>query len=381
MRALIILIDGGDPAYFEASSTPNLDRIEREGARYIVFGQMPSVTNVNNVSMICGAPPAAHGITANYFLNVDTGEEVYMESEDFVLAPTLMEMGRAAERKSAVLASKQKLCDMIGKGADTVVTAEAPPDWLIQKAGSKEEIYSGDVNLWLLRAARAVLEEEKPDLLYVTTTDYLQHKYAPGHAEAQAHHAALDAEVGRLVDSWLRIHKDGTVFITADHGMLDKTRALDPGVILRTRGICAEAVPIIKDRYVVHHGNQGGAAYVHLDNGETIAEAVAILKACPGIDDALTRNEAAARFQLMADRVGDIMVLADSETVFGVMDEAEREVSLRSHGSLHESVVPLWALNAPGFKPADAPRHFDCVRYVMGRLQQKPENGRANRIS
>ena len=365
MRALIILIDGGDPAYFEASHTPNLDRIASEGARYTVSCQMPSVTNVNNVSMICGAPPAAHGITANYFLNAETGEEVYMESGDFVLAPTLMETGSAAGRATAVLASKQKLCDMIGKGAQTVVTAEDPPEWLTRKAGAKEDIYSGAVNLWLLRAARAVLEEDKPDLLYVTTTDYLQHKYAPEHAEAQAHHAALDAEVGKLVDSWLRIHKDGTVFVTADHGMLDKTRALDPGVILRAEGVGAEAVPIIKDRYVVHHGNQGGAAYVHLENGETLADAVAILKAHPGIDDALTRSEAAARFQLMPERVGEVMVLADSETVFGVMEEAEREVRLRSHGSVHESVVPLWALNAPGFAPANEPRHFECVRYVM----------------
>ncbi len=368
MRALIILIDGGDPAYFEASHTPNLDKIASEGARYTVSCQMPSVTNVNNVSMICGAPPAMHGITANYFLNAETGEEVYMESGDFVLAPTLMETGSAAGRATAVLASKQKLCDMIGKGAGAVVTAEDPPAWLTRKAGPKEEIYSGAVNLWLLRAARAVLEEEKPDLLYVTTTDYLQHKYAPEHAEAQAHHAALDAEVGRLVDSWLRIHKNGTVFITADHGMLDKTRALDPGVILRSEGIDADAVPIIKDRYVVHHGNQGGAAYVHLENGETLSEAVAILKAHSGIDDALSRQEAAARFQLMAERVGDIMVLADSETVFGVMEDAEREVSLRSHGSVHESIVPLWALNAPDFKPSDTPRHFECVRYVMDNL-------------
>lgn len=368
MKALIILIDGGDPAYFEASSTPNLDGIEREGARFTVSCQMPSVTNVNNVSMICGAPPAAHGITANYFLNAETGEEVYMESGDFVLAPTLMETGSATERKTAVLASKQKLCDMIGKGAETVVTAEDPPEWLTRIAGAKEEIYSGAVNLWLLRAARAVLEEEKPDLLYVTTTDYLQHKYGPESEEAQAHHAALDAEIGRLLDSWMSAHRDGAVFITADHGMCDKTRALDPGVILRNRGLAAEAVPIIKDRYVVHHGNQGGAAYVHLQNENALAEAVAILKAHPGIEDALTRQEAAGRFDLMAERVGDIMVLADSVTVFGVMEEAEREVRLRSHGSAHESVVPLWALNAPDFAPGSAPRHFECVRYIMQRF-------------
>ena len=368
MQALIILIDGGDPAYFEASPTPNLDRIEGEGARFIVSCQMPSVTNVNNVSMICGAPPSAHGITANYFLNPETGEEVYMESGDFVRAPTLMEMGRASGRKTAVLASKQKLCDMIGKGAEAVVTAEDPPGWLIEKAGAKEEIYSGAVNLWLLRAARAVLEDQKPDLLYVTTTDFLQHKFGPERIEAQEHHAALDKEIGKLVDSWMSAHKDGAIFITADHGMRDKTRALDPGVILRAQGVAAEAVPIIKDRYVVHHGNQGGAAYVHLESDDALPDAVAILKACPGIEDALTRQEAATRFQLMAERVGDIMVLADEETVFGVMEEAEREVRLRSHGSLHESEVPLWSLNAPDFAPGDAPRHFESVRYVMDKL-------------
>ena len=87
-------------------------------------------------------------------------------------------------------------------------------------------------------------------------------------------------------------HQDGAVFVTADHGMLDKTRALDPGVILRNRGLAAEAVPIIKDRYVVHHGNQGGAAYVHLENEEMLSDALAILKERTlRIEDALTRQE------------------------------------------------------------------------------------------
>ncbi len=364
MEALIILIDGGDPAYFAASPTPNLDRLAREGERFAVDCQMPSVTNVNNVSMICGAPPAAHGITANYFLNHETGEATYMESGEFVLAPTLMEAGRASGRGTAVVAAKQKLCDMIGKGAQTVVTAEKPPAWLLEHAGPREEIYSGAVNLWLLRAARAILDAQAPDLLYVTTTDYMQHKYAPESAEAQEHHAALDAEIGTLLDAWTHARPEGAVFITADHGMGEKTKAVDPGVVLRARGIGAEAVPIIKDRYVAHHGNQGGAAYVHLERPqETLEAALAALKSHAGIEEALAREEAAARFALMPERVGDVMVLADAQTVFGVMDEAERAVRLRSHGSLHEARVPLWAWNAPGFKqPA---RHFDCVRYVM----------------
>ncbi|MBI3026367.1 MAG: alkaline phosphatase family protein [Candidatus Tectomicrobia bacterium] len=369
MRALVILIDGGDPAYFDRAATPNLDRLEHEGARQVARAQMPTVTNVNNVSMICGAPPARHGITSNYFLDPRTGLEVYMESGKFLLAPTLMERGAAAGLKTAVLASKQKLMDMIGKGADLAAAAEAPPAWLLGRAGKKEEIYSGEVNLWLLRAARAVIEERRPDLLYVTTTDYMQHKYGPEAPEAQAHTEALDAEIGRLVDAWSSLHPDGAVFVTADHGMRDKRRALDPAVILRARGVPAEAVPIIKDRYVVHHGNQGGSAYIHLKEGAAREEALAILREAPGVEEALPRDEAARRFRLLPGRVGDIMALADAETVFGAMEEAEREVSLRSHGSLHEGTVPLGAWNAPFFRLSEDTHHFDATRAVMEGLE------------
>ncbi len=370
MQALIICIDGGDPAYFETAPTPNLDRLGAEGGRFLVKAQMPTVTNVNNVSLICGGPPAMHGITANYFLNRETGEEVYMESGDFLLSPTLMERGAAAGRKTAALASKKKLTDMIGKGADLVVTAEEPPDWLTRRAGPKEEIYSAEVNFWLLRAARAVVEERAPEIFYVTTTDYSQHMHGPESDEGQAHLAEMDAEIGRLADAWSSLHPGGAIFVTADHGMRHKARAIDPGVILRRIGIAAEAVPIIKDRYVVHHGNQGGAAYVHLGDGASLEEAVSVLEEVPGIEAALPREEAAARFRLLPDRMGEIMVLADKEAVFGVMEEAEREVDLRSHGSVHEQTVPLFAWNAPFFDPGEDPHHFDAVRSVMDGLEE-----------
>ena len=369
MKALIICIDGGDPSYFETASTPNLNRLGAEGQRLLVKAQMPTVTNVNNVSLICGGPPAMHGITANYFLNPDTNEEVYMESGDFLLSPTLMEAGTAAGRKTAALASKKKLTDMIGKGADLTVTAEEPPGWLTARAGPQEEIYSAEVNFWLLRAARAVVEEKKPDLFYVTTTDFSQHKFGPETAEGQEHLSTIDKEIGSLAGAWADLHPDGAIFVTADHGMRRKRRAIDPGVVLRSRGIPAKAVPIIKDRYVVHHGNQGGAAYVHLGEGASLDEAVAALNDIPGIEGALPREEAAARFRLLPGRMGEIMVIADEDTVFGVMDETEREVDLRSHGSLHEQRVPLFAWNSPFFEPGDETSHFDAVRSVMNGLE------------
>ena len=56
------------------------------------------------------------------------------------------------------------------------------------------------------------------------------------------------------------------IYITADHGMLEKTTALDPGRLLTEQSIPATAIPIIKDRYIAHHSNLGGAAYVFLKN-------------------------------------------------------------------------------------------------------------------
>ncbi len=370
MKALIVCIDGGDPAYFTAAPIPHLDRLGREGWRGVLRAQMPTVTNVNNVSLVCGGPPSLHGITANYFLDPETQEEIYMESGEFLRAPTLMERGATRGRKTAALASKEKLCAMIGKGAATVVTAEAPPPWLIRRAGPKEEIYSAEVNFWLLRAAFAVVRERRPDLLYVTTTDYSQHMHGPESAEGQAHLAGLDREIGRLADAWSDLHPDGAFLVTADHGMGDKRRALDPGRFLRRRGIAAEAVPIIKDRYVVHHGNQGGSAYVHLRDPDSREDALAALREAPGVEEALPRESAAARFRLMAERVGDIMILADRDTVFGVMETVECEVALRSHGSLHEEPVPLFAWRAPFFRAEEAIHHFDAVRAVMSEMEE-----------
>ena len=79
---------------------------------------------------------------------------------------------------------------MGGKGADLTVTAEEPPGWLIASVGPQEEIYSAEVNFWLLRAALTVIKEKKPSLLYVTTTDFSQHKFGPETAEGQEHLAS-----------------------------------------------------------------------------------------------------------------------------------------------------------------------------------------------
>ena len=107
-----------------------------------------------------------------------------------------------------------------------------------------------------------------------------------------------------------------------------------------------KAIPIIKDRYIVHHQNLGGAAYVYLNDLSTMNETIEILKEEKGIEAVLTNMDAARRYNLHPKRIGHLFVLADADTVFGALPTAREEVNIRSHGSLHEREIPIYAYGA-----------------------------------
>ena len=150
--------------------------------------------------------------------------------------------------------------------------------------------------------------------------------------------------------------------------MLDKSVALDPGRILTENGILADSIPIIKDRYVAHHGNLGGAAYVFLKDSKDIDSAVQILIETPGIEEVYTAESATSIFRLHPDRIGDIFVLADKDTVFGELEVASEPVSVRSHGSRHESYVPIIGYNSP-WSASDFEYNLDVGRFFLESLK------------
>ena len=346
-KTIFVCLDGCGPECIEQSDTPNIDIMATNGFYWIGNSVIPSVTNVNNVSIVTGSPPSVHGITSNYYYDRRSKQGVYMESPDFLLTETVLQRAKKEGLSTAVLTTKDKLLRLLGKDVDTVISAESPPDWLLQTIGPPGHIYSAEINIWLFRALKVVLKEKNPDVVYIATTDYMMHKYAPDAEESQAHIHALDKLLGEVLDEY-----DARMLLTADHGMLDKTIAVDLAQILQGQGIIAEVIPIIKDRYVVHHGNLGGAAYIYLDE-KNIDEAVKILRECQGVDEVWLQADAAEEFQLYKDRIGDIFVLADRDTVFGAVTQTVRfahrrqrlSVSLRheirSHGSRYESEVPI----------------------------------------
>ncbi len=359
---MLVCIDGFGPDYLEAGEVPNLRSMAHAGFLKSGRCMMPSVTNVNNVSIVTASYPEAHGICSNYVLDRPKGKETYMESGEYVLRETLFQRASRQGAVSVLCTAKDKLRTLIGNGATVALSAEAPPDWVVNGVGQPPEIYSVEVNGWLVRAAGFVAGRHHADLVYIATTDYAMHTYAPEEAESQRHMSILDGAIGELVES----QPNATVLLTADHGMSAKRRMVDVGSALSMRGIRANPVPIIKDRYTAHHSNLGGSIYVHLDQSD-VGEALEILREIPGVEEAIPRGEAAASLRLHPERIGDIVVLGEEDVVFGDPAETAMPPRLRSHGSRHETAVPILGYNGD-FDGFSFEENRDVGRYVFERV-------------
>ena len=360
-----VCIDGCDPAYLEAAAgvMPELARLAADGARGTARTAVPSFTNPNNASIATGAPPAVHGIPGNYYYDRTSGEEVMMNDPRWLRSPTLLSAFAGAGAEVAVVTAKDKLLAFLSEGLpDGCVrlsvekAGEATPeangleDVAGLVGGPAPGIYDPEASVYCLEAGACLLERGGPLVTYLSTTDYVQHRFAPEEPEALAFHARLDAVLGRL-------HRAGAVVaVTADHGMNAKTRPDgSPKVeyvesLLRQEGVPGARVILpITDPYVVHHGALGSYATVYVDP-ESLERAARVLRGVPGVEAVHTRDEAAGLYQLPPDRIGDLVVLADRGTVLGRTpdwhDLSHVSEGLRSHGGLHEATVPL-VVNRP----------------------------------
>jgi phosphonoacetate hydrolase len=361
---VVVCIDGFDPEYLDACETPNLRELARKGFLKIGRSMMPSVTNVNNVSLVTASYPETHGISSNYRLVRETGEEIYMESSEYILSETMFQRANKMGKTSLVVTSKDKLRTLLTDGATIALSSEQPLDWVVKGIGEPPPIYSLEVNGWMIRAGDFIMSERGPfDLVYLTTTDYAMHTYAPDEPESQRHLTILDDAIGDLVAH----HPDVTLLLTADHGMSSKTAMVDLRAALAKYGIGARPVPIIKDRYTVHHSNLGGFMFVYLDDLAETTEAVKVLQETAGVDFVLTRSEAVEKLRLHYDRIGDLVVNGARDVVFGDPSEVELPPRLRSHASTHEQAIPLLGYNGD-FDGISFEENLDLGRYVFERL-------------
>jgi phosphonoacetate hydrolase len=200
-------------------------------------------------------------------------------------------------------------------------------------------IYDPSASIYALELGLALSRSRETCLLYVSLTDYVQHAEGPGGQLADRFYAELDRMWGEFLDAQFRIA------LVADHGMNPK-----PNVQYLEDALSAAAVEEfrvllpITDRYVVHHASLGSAAWVYTPVNE-IARASESLLALPGVEEVIPRERAAAELSLPADRIGDLVVLADGETALGksaaAHDLSALKGPLRSHGGRHEQIVPI----------------------------------------
>ncbi|HLJ60455.1 MAG TPA: phosphonoacetate hydrolase [bacterium] len=364
LPVVVVCIDGCDPAYIAAARAagviPVIDRMTREGFAAIASAAMPTFTNPNNISIVCGAPPAIHGVSGNYYLERETGREVMMVDAQPLRAPTILARFSDAGAAVAVITAKDKLRLALGAGVTGVVfsaeragsctIAENGIDGVVELVGrSAPDPYSADLSLFVLDAGIRLLETRRPDLTYLSLSDYVQHKHAPGSPEANVFMGAVDERLGRLAACGARVG------VVADHGMTDmalpdgRPNVLYLGDRLdaafgagATRVICP-----ITDPFVRHHGALGGFVRVYLMRpGIERATVLRFIGALPAVECALSREDACARFDLPEDREADIAVVARRGCAIGsrvVEHDLTHLVGarLRSHGGVTEQPVPF----------------------------------------
>jgi phosphonoacetate hydrolase len=365
-RTIVLMVDGLGPDYIAASKMPVLAGWRKKGISKMVQGVMPSVTNANNTSICCGAWPDEHGITANFYLDESSGEERYMESADLVLRPTLFERAKAQGVASALLSSKKKTITLLPRGASLVMSAETPTAEWTQRLGPAPEIYSAEINHWLLRAAVWILRHQ-PDIgvVYIHTTDYPMHMWPPEAEPSRRHLENLDALLGELTAA----APDAAILLTADHGMHRKTRCWDLEKACAARGVpIRSSISAEQDKYLKHHRGFGGTAWVYLKSPKDADRAASVIGKLRGIHSVLTRSEAARRFRLMPARIGELVVLGDRETVFGGLNRETETLApdYRSHGGLSEAEVPLVIHNAQDAPaPSFSLSNVDLARWLF----------------
>jgi phosphonoacetate hydrolase len=352
-RIVVLMVDGFGMEYLTASTMPTLGRWRQSGLFRHVQDTMPSVTNTNTATICCGVWPDRHGITGNSYFDERTGREEYMETADLVLAPTLFQRAQKHGVKSALLSSKKKTTTLLPAGAEVILTPEAPSAEWARRLGPAPDIYSREINYWLMAAA-IDLFRTRPDLgcFYIHTTDYPMHTWPPEAPESQEHLARLDELLGEAAAA----APDAAFLLTADHGMNHKSRCWDLEKVCARRGAPIRiAISVDRDKYLKHHRGYGGVAWVYCNNSREVDRAARVLSGIDGVESVLTRSEAVRRFHLMASRIGDLVVLGDRDTVFGELD-AESEAlpaGYRAHGSLHEVEIPLVVYNCDARLSAD----------------------------
>ena len=364
---VVVCIDGGDPAYLQQflkdGAIPNIARFMKQGFSVVADGTVPSFTCPNNMSIITGTPASKHGISGNFYLDTKTGEAVVMTGPELLRGDTILSQFANAGAKVASITAKDKLRKQLGKNldltkgnvsfssekADKCTLAENGIENVLQLVGMPlPDMYSMELSLFVLEAGIKLFERERRDLMYLSLTDFVQHKYAPNEGEAKRFYQEIDRRFGRLADL------GAVVGLTADHGMNDKSKANGKPNVIWLQDILdakfgkgdTKVICPITDAFVAHHGALGGFVRVWCRGKATPKQIIDAIRGIDGLESVLDKETACKVHDLPPDREGDVVVISTADVCVGA-SAAEHDLSgleghrLRTHGGVSEAKVPF----------------------------------------
>ena len=397
---VVVCVDGSEPGgegsdhggyierAIEAGQTPFFASLRENATFGFADCVVPSFTNPNNLSIVTGVPPVAHGICGNFYYDTENDVEVMMNDPALLRVPTILAGFNQAGAKVAVVTAKDKLRRLLGVGldiaegnavcfsselADQATLAEHGIENIVDRVGMPvPDVYSAELSEFVFASGVVLMNSMRPDIMYLSTTDYIQHKHAPGSPVANAFYAMMDGYLAKL-DAM-----GATIALTADHGMKAKHGSAGEPNVIYLEPLFVQAglsdfrvILPITDPYVVHHGALGGFATVYLESQSDHARAREALDGVTGVEKVLTRNEACELFGLPSDRIGDLVVISTSDHVLGSAPE-KHDLSglkdpLRSHGGLSEQRVPF-IVNRRLEADATGRRNFDIFNHTLNHV-------------
>lgn len=293
---VMVMFDGFAPAMADATKTPNLDIIKKEGAwsRHLV-PVYPTMSLPNHTSFATGCWPEHHGVVQNKFFDPDRGAP-YDENGDANWLTGCEPAWAAAERQGVKAAALNfaNRWDVKKKAALASVVNPFVP-W--EQAESDEQVLAKGIAL--LKSTDA----KRPRLisLYFRGPDHEAHVNGVTAPQTLAEVRKADAIIGKLMAAIKALpgDREATLVIGTDHGMI----AVDPVVNLGR---------IINRHWLyVRDAGDGGNAYLYLDKGESVER---VEKALAQYKDAFTVHRTGAHPAYShlgsSKRIGDLMLVA-----------------------------------------------------------------------
>ncbi len=393
---VVVCVDGSEPDYIEeaikAGVMPWMKKVlEGSGTDLRSDCVVPSFTNPNNLSIVTGVEPAVHGICGNFYYDRENDVEVMMNEPSLLRTPTIFKAFQDAGARVAIVTAKDKLRRLLGneltmgEGGAICFSSEKADQATIEENGIENvvemvgmpvpSVYSAELSEFIFAAGVKLMETVRPDIMYLSTTDYIQHKFAPGSEGANAFYAMMDKY-------WSQLDALGAILgLTADHGMNAKHNdAGEPNVIYLQdvldewlgAGKSRVILPIT-DPYVVHHGALGSYATVYLEDGVDRDALIERLQTVDGMESVYDNAAGCREYGLANDRMGDVIMVSTRHTVIGTSadrhDLSGLDVPLRSHGGVTEQTVPL-IFNAPvtGIDGRPRLRNFDVFDIALNHV-------------